>query len=106
MESYAEGVDDLEDGGEAGIAFARERHLEAFAPDAGIAGELHHAPGAGDVAENLGDEGCIVASLFHGYREVKWARQLGCMVAVTAANKSTTRKTPTMRPLSATGMTL
>src|ERR1039458_5913010 len=59
VEAESQGVDDAEDGGEFGVAVGAEGAIETLARDAGFAGNLSHAAGAGDDAERVGDEGRI-----------------------------------------------
>lgn len=61
MQLDAQRAHHLEDGGEARIALARQGLVEAFASQAGIAGQLRHALGAGNVPERGGDEGRVIA---------------------------------------------
>ena len=48
---------DLDNGGEARVAFFAQRLVEPFSGDAGVAGELHHAARPCDVAHGFGEQG-------------------------------------------------
>ena len=56
----------LEHGGKARVAVGRQRLVQPFAAQSGIARGLGHAARARHFAQRLGDEGGIVAGLFNG----------------------------------------
>ena len=51
VQIQAQLADDFEPRGEFGVAVGREGLVETFATEAGLASDLGHALGAGDVAE-------------------------------------------------------
>ena len=61
----AQSPDDPENRVQARIAFSRKRLVETFAGEAGIACDLRHALGAGDVAQRLGNERGVAVGLLH-----------------------------------------
>ena len=63
-------ADDFQDGGEIRIALAGERLVKAFAGQPGIAGNLSHTLGTGNIAKCLGDEGSISICLFEASLQV------------------------------------
>ena len=66
MQLNSRRLDHFEDGGEAGVAFAREGLVEAFTLQAGVARQLAHRSGASDMTKRLGNEGGIMASRLKG----------------------------------------
>ena len=66
----AQGADDPEDRVQTRITFSRKRLVETFAGQAGIACNLRHALGAGDVAQRLGNERGVAIGLLHASFQV------------------------------------
>jgi hypothetical protein len=60
-------VQHLQYRGKLGIAVGGERLVEALAPEPGLAGDLRHALGAGDVAQGCGDQ-CGIAIFEHRFQ--------------------------------------
>ena len=70
-ELQAESPDDPENRVQRRIAFPRERLAEMFPGQAGIVRDLRHAPGAGDVAQRLGDERSVAVGLCHARVQIR-----------------------------------
>ena len=66
-----QGIKNPENGVQRGIALPRERLVEAFPGQAGIAGNLRHPPGTGDVAQRLGDERGVAGRLLHAGFQIR-----------------------------------
>ena len=55
MQLHAQRAEDFEHGGEFGVSVGSEGLVEAFAAEAGFAGDVGHALGPGDVAQRGGE---------------------------------------------------